>query len=490
MALPTGGDKTFVFKVRDGGGQVVNVKAHGATGDGTTNDRAAFVAAEAAGDYCFVPAGTYSIATSVTLSKVWTFAKGAIIKPASGATITFSGTVEAAPWRIFDLSAGGVVAFSRTATPDGIRPEWRGGRNDNTDAATTTTAMQWALDSAYSSESGLVRLIAGGKYAINGDSITHPTDVTVLGGNISQFRGTQIIHSGAGLVCWNMDAAGEYQMSRIEKVCFRGGVSGGTGIRCERPACQVVDVVFQDYTGNKLIDMTGTGGDAPYWSILENITNNGGTFNYGIYCAGDTNGVDIRHPRLSAAATATIFIADGDNINVLGGTVENGVIGIDVRGGKGISIRDVYFEANTIRDIRVVGSIEAVSGCVIDNCTHASNGTSTVAVEVRKVGALDCTGVVIQSGQYQGTYSTADVALTDAPTGVVFVNSGHRTLYANVGGTDYLELNANRVKMRGVGIIGSQAPANADTSGATLTELEAEVNELKQVLRNHGLIAT
>lgn len=34
-----------------------------------------------------------------------------------------------------------------------------------------------------------------------------------------------------------------------------------------------------------------------------------------------------------------------------------------------------------------------------------------------------------------------------------------------------------------------QEPANADTSGATLVNLEIEVNQLKQLLRNYGLMA-
>ncbi len=42
----------------------------------------------------------------------------------------------------------------------------------------------------------------------------------------------------------------------------------------------------------------------------------------------------------------------------------------------------------------------------------------------------------------------------------------------------------------GVGTTATQQAANADTSGATLVQLEAEVNELKAVLRAFGLIAT
>lgn len=42
----------------------------------------------------------------------------------------------------------------------------------------------------------------------------------------------------------------------------------------------------------------------------------------------------------------------------------------------------------------------------------------------------------------------------------------------------------------GIGTTATQQAANADTSGATLGELETEVNELKAVLRAYGLIAT
>ena len=36
----------------------------------------------------------------------------------------------------------------------------------------------------------------------------------------------------------------------------------------------------------------------------------------------------------------------------------------------------------------------------------------------------------------------------------------------------------------------TQRPANADTSGATLANVEIEVNQIKQLLRDVGLLAT
>lgn len=42
----------------------------------------------------------------------------------------------------------------------------------------------------------------------------------------------------------------------------------------------------------------------------------------------------------------------------------------------------------------------------------------------------------------------------------------------------------------GIGTTATQQAANADTSGATLVDLETEVNQIKAVLRAYGLIAT
>jgi parallel beta-helix repeat protein len=62
-------NKQVTPSILDKGGQVVNVKAYGAVGDGVTNDTAAFNAAlksvaEAGGGVCLVPSGTYIISAS------------------------------------------------------------------------------------------------------------------------------------------------------------------------------------------------------------------------------------------------------------------------------------------------------------------------------------------------------------------------------------------------------------------------------------------
>ena len=105
-------------------GAVTSVIDLGAVGNGTTNDRVALAAAEAAGAGIYLPPGVYRISTSITLTKVVTFAPGAILKPDNGVTITLTGEIDAGLWQIFDTSAGGV--FAGPARNQHIYPDWWG----------------------------------------------------------------------------------------------------------------------------------------------------------------------------------------------------------------------------------------------------------------------------------------------------------------------------------------------------------------------------
>jgi hypothetical protein len=71
---------------------MVNVRGLGAVGDSVANDRQAFADTDAVGvargETCFCPAGTYRIATSITLNANWVFAPGAVFDPDGGATVT------------------------------------------------------------------------------------------------------------------------------------------------------------------------------------------------------------------------------------------------------------------------------------------------------------------------------------------------------------------------------------------------------------------
>jgi hypothetical protein len=95
-----------------------SVKDFGAKGDGVIDDRNAF--ANATGDTRekWIPAGSYKIASNVTLGGVWRFDAGALLLPSAGVTITFdtSTMIYAAvsPW--IDTSAGGVAKYQAGAS--------------------------------------------------------------------------------------------------------------------------------------------------------------------------------------------------------------------------------------------------------------------------------------------------------------------------------------------------------------------------------------
>jgi hypothetical protein len=124
-------------------------------GDGTTDARAAIALAMANSDTLFT-AGTYRVASNITITGTIRFAKGAMLKPASGVTITIAGSIEAGMYQIFDLSLGGAII----STESGVNtnpvttayPDWWGTPADR------STAIQAAINFIQSKAGGTVQL--------------------------------------------------------------------------------------------------------------------------------------------------------------------------------------------------------------------------------------------------------------------------------------------------------------------------------------------
>lgn len=130
--------------VEYGAHALVNVQnpSYGALGDGTTDDRAAIVLADAETGTLHFPPGTYAIASSLTIARPTSFAYGAKLKPANGVTVTLSGSVAAGLWQIFDCSAGGSVVVDASPYTDiEMNPVWFGAEA-GPNGADSTTAMQ------------------------------------------------------------------------------------------------------------------------------------------------------------------------------------------------------------------------------------------------------------------------------------------------------------------------------------------------------------
>jgi hypothetical protein len=87
----------------------------------------------------YMQPGTYAVNTNTTVPVTLTFAPGAILKPASGVTVTLAQGVQAGAYQWIDMSLGGVV---RIPVGDAHAHWW--GAWPNTDS---TTALQWAATS-------------------------------------------------------------------------------------------------------------------------------------------------------------------------------------------------------------------------------------------------------------------------------------------------------------------------------------------------------
>jgi hypothetical protein len=119
------------------------------TGDGVADDRAAIASADSAaaatGSPVLLRPGTYRVASNLTVASPVTVQPGAILKPASGVTVTLAGGVDAPRRQIFDHSIGGLVVPQKV---DYYHPAWWGpvGTTDDTVA---WTAMSAALVAGY-----------------------------------------------------------------------------------------------------------------------------------------------------------------------------------------------------------------------------------------------------------------------------------------------------------------------------------------------------
>lgn len=118
-----------------------SARFYGATGDGTTDDRGAFVVADAAGPFVVTP-GTYKIASNLTIANDVRFESGASIVVPTGVTVTFAGSFMAGLYTVFTTTGTGAVLLDPAKNV--VRyPEWWGA----TEAADCTAAIIAAMKS-------------------------------------------------------------------------------------------------------------------------------------------------------------------------------------------------------------------------------------------------------------------------------------------------------------------------------------------------------
>src|SRR5215471_17167109 len=110
-------------------GPVVGARAKGAIGNGTADDRAALAAMDAAvatSGTSELDPGTYRVNTNLTLSGAIRIPRGAMIRPASGVTVTVLGDVDAGAYKWMDFSLGGAFSFAGNRNLRRYLPQWFG----------------------------------------------------------------------------------------------------------------------------------------------------------------------------------------------------------------------------------------------------------------------------------------------------------------------------------------------------------------------------
>ncbi len=124
-----------------------NVTRYGAVGDGVTDNKAFLTTANSVGQPLYFPAGTYYVASSLTLSVPVSFDADAVLKPANGATITINAPVNAGLTQIFNTSLGGVIAGAFRASSYPV--EWWGATgNGKTSPSGVIAALSTAFTDA------------------------------------------------------------------------------------------------------------------------------------------------------------------------------------------------------------------------------------------------------------------------------------------------------------------------------------------------------
>jgi hypothetical protein len=126
----------------------------------------------------------------------------------------------------------------------------------------------------------------------------------------------------------------------------------------------------------------------------------------------------------------------------------------------------------------------------IDNQTLSNKTFTSTSLTDSSVAFVDnTTPTKFMRFQLSGISASTTRTLTvpDADTTIVGTDATQTLTNKTIG--DALDHDGTTVGFFGT-TPATQAAANADTSGATLGELETEVNELKQLLRDYGLLAT
>lgn len=259
--------------VSGGGVAARDVVYYGADRTGSVDSRAAFAAADTAGD-TIIPAGTYKISSHITITNSMTFAAGAKLSIDSGVVVTMNGRIIAPPTQI--ISGAGVILVNYPT--DCAYVEWWGALGDG---STSDTAAFNACFTALQ-KGGLVQLGARGYKLSTAVTISNHC-ITLLGvaagaspydfgGSVD--RGTRLLGAN-GVNCITVSAAGYVTLQNLQISIATGATTACIGIvGADCFLLKIVDCRTTNFsTGVKITNCTDTYVDRCYLSEVNSTVN-------------------------------------------------------------------------------------------------------------------------------------------------------------------------------------------------------------------------
>jgi len=222
-----------------------SVKDFGATGAGTVDDSAAFVLAQTAYPLGFiVPAGSYRISSSLSLTVPITFMPGAVLIPASGIVVSLSNAIIAGETQIFSVASGGSFALTNQATDCLL--SWFGVSPQNT-AAQNTAAFNACLSSMPTTGGCHIKWPAG---QINVNECTHSLNSIF---QEAHSNGTWIVNNTANAYALSAMGTGNFfnvfKGFRVGQASGVTAVGGNGGINIQSQQSRVIDCHCWQYPG-------------------------------------------------------------------------------------------------------------------------------------------------------------------------------------------------------------------------------------------------
>ncbi len=405
---------------------VVNVKDHGAKGDGSSDDTAAIKAAIAAasGKIVYFPAGTYKV-SSLTFPEnvIPYFAKNAFVNHSSVITVN-SKEIYSSGTAVF-IGNGGFAGFASIGV---VNAKWFGAYGDgiHDDTAAIQNAVNYG-SSIYVPEgtyliNSSVRLdqkkISNVNTFITGDGMKK--SVFKIADNVKGFYGeatsavASVSFDNLGLVGNNRTAYGIYftKVSRVDMTnCYIAGLKWGC---------------YYTYSGNCRFsynlaennDIVYNIGEYSMFLYYEYLTNrNNGVF---LYCdvpesGGVSNGILISHCTSENNEREDVYVTRNQTVFIEDCTFTGG------KGGRA----SVYYYSSC--DMRVVDSVISSSAAnragiyfdqVIDG--YVEGNTVTVAEYAFKFSTPDRSGTYVKNNVLCG--GAADVAFGNANDVKIFRN--------------------------------------------------------------------